>query len=113
MNKATLVDKIMEVEEKRAKKLLANAKQVDELLNCLKDIVENDVLMKGETISLAGLFTISLAHKPATTCRNPQSGEPMTTKAYNYVKIRPSKQLRDYDLTVNVEELNKKPVVED
>ena len=52
-------------------------------------------LQKGDDVRLAGFGTLSVAHRKATTGRNPRTGEPMTIKASSQPKFKAGKGLKD------------------
>jgi len=52
-------------------------------------------LAKGETISLIGFGTFSVADRAARGCRNPQTGERMVIPARTVAKFRPGKKLAE------------------
>lgn len=54
-----------------------------------------DSLGKGEEVRLVGFGTFSVAHRKASTGRNPRTGEPMQIKASNQPKFKAGKGLKD------------------
>ena len=49
----------------------------------------------GERVEIAGFGIVSVVAKPERLARNPSTGEQITIKAKNAVKIKPAKQLQD------------------
>lgn len=78
-------------------------KQVGEVFDCLKSLIEKDLSKKGPgSFAVPGLMKLKAVHKPATkaaTKANPfKPGEMMTVKAKparTMIKIRPLKSLKD------------------
>lgn len=54
-----------------------------------------DALVKGDTISLVGFGTFSVAERPERTGRNPKTGEQMIINASRTVRLKPGKNLKD------------------
>ncbi|MXP09145.1 HU family DNA-binding protein [Pseudoblastomonas halimionae] len=54
-----------------------------------------DSLGKGEEVRLVGFGTFSVAHRKASTGRNPRTGETMQIKASNQPKFKAGKGLKD------------------
>lgn len=52
-------------------------------------------LGKGEEVRLVGFGTFSVAHRKASTGRNPRTGETMQIKASNQPKFKAGKGLKD------------------
>ena len=52
-------------------------------------------LKRGDTVTLVGFGTFSVAKRKASTGRNPRSGEPMTIKASTQPKFKAGKGLKD------------------
>lgn len=52
-------------------------------------------LGKGEEVRLVGFGTFSVAHRKASTGRNPRTGESMQIKASNQPKFKAGKGLKD------------------
>lgn len=78
-------------------------KQVGEVFDCMKSMIEKDLSKKGPgQFAVPGLMKLKAVHKPATkatTKANPfKPGEMMTVKAKparTLIKIRPLKSLKD------------------
>lgn len=78
-------------------------KQVSEVFDCVKSMIEKDLSKKGPgAFAVPGLMKLKAVHKPATrsaTKPNPfKPGEMMTVKAKparTLIKIRPLKSLKD------------------
>ncbi len=78
-------------------------KQVTEVFDCMKSMIEKDLSKKGPgAFAVPGLMKLKSVHKPATkatTKANPfKPGEMMTVKAKparTVIKIRPLKALKD------------------
>ena len=52
-------------------------------------------LKSGGDVRLVGFGTFSVAHRKASTGRNPRTGEPMTIKASKQPKFKAGKALKD------------------
>ena len=52
-------------------------------------------LSSGGDVRLVGFGTFSVAHRKASTGRNPRTGEPMTIKASKQPKFKAGKALKD------------------
>jgi DNA-binding protein HU-beta len=70
-----------------------SAKAVDGILEAVAE-----TLKAGEEVRIAGFGTFSVAHRKATTGRNPRTGEELQIPASNLPKFKPGKTLKD---TVN------------
>lgn len=63
-------------------------------VNGVFDVVA-EVLAKGDEVRLAGFGTFSVAHRKATTGRNPRTGEEIKIAASNLPKFKAGKGLKD------------------
>lgn len=57
--------------------------------------VTKEAVAQGDDVRLAGVFNLTVEHKPARTGRNPTTGASIAIAAKNAVKIKPSKALSD------------------
>lgn len=87
MNKAELIASV-------AKEAGLTKKAVGEVIDGLTAVVRGTVAA-GEEVRLSGLFNLSVVKKPASTGRNPRTGESVAIAAKNAVKIKPAKELSD------------------
>jgi len=63
----------------------------------LKSFIDalGDTLKGGDKLSLLGLGTFSVTHRPERQGRNPATGKAMTIKAKNVVKFKPGKAMAE------------------
>ncbi len=87
MNKNELV---AAVAEKSGLSKSDAAKSVDAIIDSITDSLKN----KSE-VRLIGFGTFSVAHRKATTGRNPRTGEAIQIKASNQPKFKAGKALKD------------------
>lgn len=87
MNKTEL---IAVVAEKAGLTKVDAAKAVDGVFEAV-----SEVLGKGDELRLAGFGTFSVAHRKATTGRNPRTGEAIQIPASNLPKFKAGKGLKD------------------
>lgn len=52
-------------------------------------------LQSGEEVKIAGFGNFQVAHRAASTGRNPRTGEPVQIKAAKLPKFKPGKALKD------------------
>ena len=90
MNKTELVALVA---EKAGLTKADSAKAVDAVLEAV-----SETLASKEEVRIAGFGTFSVAHRKATTGRNPRTGEELQIPASNLPKFKPGKTLKD---TVN------------
>jgi DNA-binding protein HU-beta len=57
--------------------------------------VVSNTLKKGDSVNLTGFASLSVKEKPARTCRNPRTGEQMTTEAKKVVNFKAGAELAD------------------
>ncbi len=50
-------------------------------------------LKNGEKVQIPGVVSLSVAKRPARTCKNPQTGATITVAAKNIVKIKAGSEL--------------------
>ena len=67
-----------------------SAKAVDAILEAV-----SETLAAKEEVRIAGFGTFSVAHRKATTGRNPRTGEALQIAASNLPKFKPGKTLKD------------------
>jgi DNA-binding protein HU-beta len=67
-----------------------SAKAVDAVLESV-----SETLAAKEEVRIAGFGTFSVAHRKATTGRNPRTGEELQIPASNLPKFKPGKTLKD------------------
>jgi len=63
----------------------------------LKSFIDalGDTLKGGDKLSLLGLGTFSVTHRPERQGRNPATGKAMTIQAKNVVKFKPGKAMAE------------------
>ena len=66
----------------------------DRALEAMFKVVKK-ALKSGDTVSLVGFGTFSVAKRKASTGRNPRTGEPMKIKASSQPKFKAGKGLKD------------------
>jgi DNA-binding protein HU-beta len=54
-----------------------------------------DALRQGDSVTVVGFGTFTVANRAARQGRNPQTGEPLTIPASRSPKFRPGKALKD------------------
>lgn len=87
MNKSDLVAQV-------AKDTKLSKSEAEKALNSIVSNVQK-TLKKGDSVSLVGFGTWSVAKRNARTGRNPQTGAPIKIPAKNVPKFSPGKGLRD------------------
>ncbi|HAG52164.1 MAG TPA: DNA-binding protein HU [Alphaproteobacteria bacterium] len=87
MNKTELV---AVVAQKAGLTKADSAKAVDAILEAV-----SETLASNEEVRIAGFGTFSVAHRKATTGRNPRTGEELQIAASNLPKFKPGKTLKD------------------
>ena len=87
MNKSDLVAQV-------AKDTKLSKSEAEKALNSIVSNVQN-TLKKGDSVSLVGFGTWSVAKRNARTGRNPQTGAPIKIPAKKVPKFSPGKGLRD------------------
>lgn len=87
MNKTELVALVA---EKAGLTKADSAKAVDAVLESV-----SETLAAKEEVRIAGFGTFSVAHRKATTGRNPRTGEELQIPASNLPKFKPGKTLKD------------------
>lgn len=87
MNKTELVALVA---EKAGLTKADSAKAVDAVLEAV-----SETLAAKEEVRIAGFGTFSVAHRKATTGRNPRTGEELQIPASNLPKFKPGKTLKD------------------
>ena len=87
MNKTELVALVA---EKAGLTKADSAKAVDAVLEAV-----SETLASKEEVRIAGFGTFSVAHRKATTGRNPRTGEELQIPASNLPKFKPGKTLKD------------------
>lgn len=63
------------------------------LRSCIDSITNS--LRAGQSVTIAGFGTFSVASRAARTGRNPQTGEPIEIKASQVPRFKPGKTLKD------------------
>ncbi len=69
-------------------------KQIADVLKAMLQ-AEIDILKSGDELRLVGHRSMKVVHKPESTGRNPQTGEAITIKARNAVKVSVGKAVKD------------------
>ena len=69
-------------------------KEADKALNLVLDAI-SDALISGEKVSITGFGTFEVRERPARQCKNPRTGEQMTTKACKALAFKAGKRLKD------------------
>lgn len=87
MNKAELIDQI-------SKDAGVTKTQANEMLDSFTGAVSS-TLKKGDTVTLVGFGTFSVAQRAARNGRNPQTGETIKIKASKIPKFKPGKEFKD------------------
>ena len=87
MNKSELVAQV-------AKDTKLSKSEAEKALNSIVSNVQK-TLKKGDSVSLLGFGTWSVAKRNARTGRNPQTGAPIKIPAKKVPKFSPGKGLRD------------------
>lgn len=87
MNKSELIAAV-------AEKAGITKAQADAALTAITDNIAG-VLVQGETITLPGFGTFSLAERAARTGRNPKTGEALEIAASRAAKFKQAKALKD------------------
>jgi DNA-binding protein HU-beta len=67
---------------------------VGKALNALLDGI-TEAVGNGDTVTIPGFGTFSRKHREARTCRNPQTGEPITVPACYVPSFKAGKRLKD------------------
>ena len=86
MNKGDLVSEVVKVVGKK--------KVAEEAINCVLDSIAAS-LKKGNSVTLVGFGTFSVAKRAARTGRNPQTGKAIKIKAKKVPKFVAGKKLKD------------------
>ena len=87
MNKAELINVI-------AEKGGYSKKEADKALNLVLEAI-TDALIAGEKVSITGFGTFEVRDRPAKQCKNPRTGEIMTTKPCKALAFKAGKTLKD------------------
>ena len=87
MNKQDLVNAVAEVAG-------LSKNDAGKAVNAVFDSIGSS-LQKKEEVRLVGFGTFSVAHRKATTGRNPRDGQPMNIPASNQPKFKAGKALKD------------------
>ncbi len=87
MNKADLVDALVEVTEER-KSIVTG------VLDGLVHIVQ-EAMADGEDVTLPGLGKFEAKHRPARKARNPRTGEQIQVGESYVVKFKPAAKLKE------------------
>ena len=69
-------------------------KEADRALNIVLDAI-TDALIAGEKVSITGFGTFEVREHPAKQCKNPRTGELMTTKPCKAPAFKAGKTLKD------------------
>ncbi len=69
-------------------------KEADKALNLVLEAI-TDALIKGEKVSITGFGTFEVHERPARQCKNPRTGEIMTTKPCKALAFKACKTLKD------------------
>ena len=69
-------------------------KEADKALNLVLDAI-TDALIAGEKVSITGFGTFEVRDRPAKQCKNPRTGEIMTTKPCKALAFKAGKTLKD------------------
>ena len=69
-------------------------KEADKALNLVLDAI-TEALIKGEKGSITGFGTFEVHERPARQCKNPRTGEIMTTKPCKALAFKAGKTLKD------------------
>ncbi len=77
-----------------AEKENVSKKEADKALNIVLDAI-SDALIAGEKVSITGFGTFEVRDRPAKLCKNPRTGEPMTTKPCKALAFKAGKTLKD------------------
>ena len=77
-----------------AEKENVSKKEADKALNIVLDAI-SDALIAGEKVSITGFGTFEVRDRPAKQCKNPRTGEPMTTKPCKALTFKAGKTLKD------------------
>ena len=86
MNKVELINEVAKATCSKAEA----GKAIDAFLGAVKK-----ALKKGDTVSLIGFGTFSVAKRSARKGRNPQTGEPLKIAAKKVPKFKAGKALKD------------------
>lgn len=73
---------------------LETKKETEKLVNGFFSTLE-EVLAKGDNLSVIGFGKFEVATQGARTCRNPKTGESIEVAAKKVVKFRPGKALSE------------------
>ena len=87
MNKATLINAIATFGE-------MTKADADKALAAVQTAIST-ALANGESVTIPGFGTFSVAERSARQGRNPQTGEPLEIAASRTVKFKPGKTLKD------------------
>jgi len=87
MKKNELIQKIHEKEN-------CPKKDAEKALNLVLDAI-TDALVSGEKVSITGFGTFEVRERPARQCKNPRTGEIMTTKSCKALAFKAGKTLKD------------------
>ncbi|MCQ2416248.1 MAG: HU family DNA-binding protein [Oscillospiraceae bacterium] len=69
-------------------------KEADKALNLVLDVI-SEALVAGEKISITGFGTFEVHERPARQCKNPRTGEVMTTKPCKALTFKAGKTLKE------------------
>lgn len=94
MNKKDLVNKVAEA-------LNITKKDAGLAVTATIDSIANGIATDGK-VTLVGFGTFSLAARAARVARNPQTGEPIDVPAKTVPKFKPSKNLKEAVVDIQV-----------
>ncbi|MEU6138774.1 HU family DNA-binding protein [Streptomyces sp. NPDC047081] len=86
MNKAQLIEVVAAATGDRAQAKLAVETTLDAMVRAV---------VGGEVVSVTGFGSLTPETRPAQTCRNPQTGEPVELAERRVVKFRPGARFQD------------------
>ena len=69
-------------------------KEAELAVGAVLDAIKGGMVADGK-VSLVGFGTFSVVDRPARTCRNPQTGEPIEVAAKKAPKFKPSAAMKD------------------
>lgn len=92
MNLSKLIHEIWK--DERTKELRLRKDEIEILVEVFLDQISKGILKHG-MVKLRGLFTIDVRTAKGRKIRNPSTGEPMYSKDYNKLGLKPSKRLKE------------------
>lgn len=92
MNLSKLIHEVWK--DERTKELRLRKDEIEILVDVFLDQISKGILKYG-VVKLRGLFTIDVRTAKGRKIRNPSTGEPMYSKDYNKLGLKPSKKLKD------------------